>query len=333
MQTTPFGPYGLSISILLVGMMLALSGMALGLGYALNDKGLKEFGKKEIMQSLINGALVGGFLVLFVNGGLVDSLINSMVLANGTTISCSSFLQYNSAICFAYNYLVGTNQYYFMGFSRYSVLTSVMTLMIALTTLYATLGLLKLFLSPLLSQIQGIVQILGAAAVSATTQAAVLSFIAASALTVMLPLGLVLRAFYPTRSLGSFLIALTIGLYIVLPLTYLMNATIVGYYGSANSQASLTTLIGNVTRVSSSATGYANQYTSSGGVLEMVVGAWNELMEGVSTLLSSFFNIVAYFILYAFLLPAFSLMLTGISVRELARLLGSESFFGKYNLL
>ena len=99
-----------------------------------------------------------------------------------------------------------------------------MEMVTGLIGLYAALGVLKTFLSPLLSQIQSAVQVLGAAAVSATVQASVLMAIAAGALSTLLPLGLILRTFYPTRRLGGFLIALSIGVYVVLPLTYVMNA-------------------------------------------------------------------------------------------------------------
>ncbi len=44
-------------------------------------------------------------------------------------------------------------------------------------------------------------------------------------------------------------------------------------------------------------------------------------------------NQLAYLIVYAFVLPIFSLIVTGISIRELSRVLGAEAFFGKFNLL
>src|SRR5271157_3810571 len=180
MQALPFGEYGFGISVLLVGIMLTIAGFVLGIGYVINDKRLKEFGKEEIIQSVINGALVGGMIAMFVSGGPVDSVINSIVMGNGTTMSCSSFLAGNSAICFAYDYLVGSGTYTFLGVSHTSILTSLTSLIVVLLGTYAVLGLLKAFLSPLLSLIQSAVQALGAAAVSVTVQASVLAFVAAS---------------------------------------------------------------------------------------------------------------------------------------------------------
>lgn len=333
MQALPFGTYGLSISVLLVSAMLAIGGILLGLGYALNDRRFKEFGKNEILQSLINGALVGGFLLFFVSGGVVDTLVNSLVLTNGTSISCASFLQTNSAICFAYNYLIGPKQYYYQGSYRFSVLSSITLIVTALISLYAVLGLFKLFLSPVLAQIQSAVQMLGTAAVSVTVQASVLMFIAASALTLMLPTGLILRSFYPTRKMGSFLIALTIGLYLVLPLTYLMNATIASYYGSASGQSGLSTLTANLSSIKNITLSYASQGTNSTGIVAELVSLGSQLSSQLSGLVSYLYNAVAYFIVYTFVLPAFSLMLTAISVKELATLMGSDNFFGRFNLL
>lgn len=333
MQPLPFGGYGLSISILLVSIMLAIGGLLLGIGYAMNDKRFREVGRSEILQALINGALVGGFLVLFAGGGVVDSLVNSIVLANGTSVSCGSFLQYNSAICFAYSYLVGPGQYHYQGTGHSSVLSSVNLLIAGLVSLYAVLGLFKTFISPVLAQIQGTVQVLGAAAVSATVQASVLMFIAVSALTVILPLGLVLRSFYPTRKMGSFLIALTIGLYLILPLTYLMNAGIANYYGSASSQPGIVTLTSNFENIKNNALSYANHGTNGTGIVSVLADLGSGIAAQISGLMSYLFDAVAYFIVYTFILPAFSLMLTAISVRELSVLLGSDNFFGKFNLL
>ncbi|VVC03422.1 Uncharacterised protein [Candidatus Burarchaeum australiense] len=53
-----------------------------------------------------------------------------------------------------------------------------------------------------------------------------LQIIHASAFTVLLPMGIVLRAFGITREAGSFMIATAIGLFIVLPLTYVMDKMI-----------------------------------------------------------------------------------------------------------
>jgi hypothetical protein len=328
MQVLPFGEYGFGIAVLLVGIMLAVAGFALGIGYAINDKRLKEFGREEIIQSIINGALVGGLIALFVSGGPVDSVINSIVMSNGTTMSCSSFLSGNSAICFSYNYLVG-GAYTFMGVSHSSILTGTTSLIVVLLGTYGVLGLLKTFLSPLLSLIQSAVQALGAAAISATVQASVLAFIAVSTLTVILPTGLILRSLYPTRKLGGFLIALAISLYVVLPLTYVMNATISSNYQSATNSTGLNSVTLGPGSIENGVLSAVNQSSNSTVTLLSLSG----VQSWATNFLDGLFSAVASFMVWAFILPAFSLMLTGISLREMSRLLGSDTFFGKFNLL
>jgi hypothetical protein len=328
MQALPFGEYGFGIAVLLVGIMLAVAGFALGIGYAINDKRLKEFGREEIIQAVINGALVGGLIALFVGGGPIDSVMNSIAMGNGTAMSCSSFLSGNSAICFAYNYLVG-GTYTFMGTPHSSILTGVTSLIVVLLGTYGVLGLLKTFLSPLLSLIQNAVQALGAAAISATVQASVLAFVAASALTVILPAGLIMRSLYPTRRLGGFLIALAISLYVVLPLTYVMNATIAGTYQSATNSTGLSSVTLGPSGIEGGVLSAVNRSSNSTATLLSVSG----VQSWATNFLDGLFGAVAAFIVWAFILPAFSLVLTGISLRELSRLLGSDTSFGKFSLL
>jgi len=54
-----------------------------------------------------------------------------------------------------------------------------------------------------------------------------LQVVQATAFTIVLPMGILLRAFAITRDAGSFMIAASIGLYIVLPLTYVMDRMLI----------------------------------------------------------------------------------------------------------
>lgn len=55
-------------------------------------------------------------------------------------------------------------------------------------------------------------------------QLAIMRFVESSMFTVFLPIGIILRAFPPTRGAGAVLIAIAIGMYIVYPLTYTLLA-------------------------------------------------------------------------------------------------------------
>jgi len=53
-------------------------------------------------------------------------------------------------------------------------------------------------------------------------QIAIMKFVETSMFTIFLPIGIILRAFPPTRGAGAVMIALAIGFYIVYPFTYTM---------------------------------------------------------------------------------------------------------------
>lgn len=347
MHTTPlpFGAYGFSIAILLISIMLSISGIILGLGYALDDRKLKEFGKNEIYQSIINGVLVGGMLLLFVKNGPIDAVVNSVIPPN-TTFSCPSYMANNSAICFAYAYLAGSVVYTFMGSAHFSLLSKItflITVLFMLSTLLGAIASLELNLlivslnfsyivKPLLNEIQYIINLLTATAVSISVQAFLLIFISLTALTIILPLGLILRSFYPTRKLGGFFIAVSIGLYIVFPLSYLFNAVLLNAYNS-NYNAS------SITIATSAASSFENESMSVLSIRNNTSGAFS--LEGdlakLSSIVSNALNELLYYtssvIMQVFILPIFSLIITGISIKEFSELLGSEAFFGKFRVL
>jgi hypothetical protein len=349
MNPLPFGEYGFSISIYVLSIMFMLSGMVLGIGYALNDRRLKEFGRKELYQSIVNGVLIGSLLMLFANGGIITQLINSLTVSNGTILHCSEMLSVNKALCLAYDYLVGEQQYTFYGRVHSSVLSEVTGLITALLGLSAVLGaiagikinLVIITLSfgsvvnPLIYELQYIVKTLSAIAISILVQSAVLMVISVSTLTVLLPSGMILRTFYPTRRLGGFLTALSIGLYVVLPLSYVLNATILNQYSSNVNATELNQITLSAQGIKDniiSSNRFANE-TGGFGVIEGLSNSMYSLANSVDSTVNLVLSNVSEFIMYAFITPLFSLIVTGISIRELAELMGSEAFFGKFNIL
>lgn len=351
MDTLPFGTYGFSIAVYVIGIMLSIAGISLGIGYATNKRSLKEFGKEEIYQSVINGVLVGSMLLLFSQNGIVNSLINQITFYNSTSITCQSYMSGNAALCLAYDYLAGSG-YTYMGIFHPSILSSVTTLMAGLLGLNTVLGVIASIninlvvvsislgpvANPLISQIMYFVRILTTILTGVMVQSSILIFISLTATTVMLPAGLILRSFYPTRKLGGFLIALAIGLYVVLPLSYVLNAMIANSYSQAANNSSIVDL-------TSSASNFKNTLISIPEVRNQsdygralsFLGTITTGISGISDYFSGIINwlvsSVAYFIVYTFILPGFSLILTIISVRELSAVLGSEAFFDLFRVV
>lgn len=344
--------YGYTIAIYVIGIMFAIAGISLGLGYALSERKLKEFGRKELLESVFNGIIIGSLFILFSNNGAISVVLNQLTLQNGTNISCSSFLEQNPAICLANNYLVGTTPYSFNGVYHSSVLTTVSTMIVGLVSLNTILGLiaaakidlllvtisLSYVVSPLISQIQYVVRILSTVAISTIVQSSVLLFAAVSSLSIILPSGMILRSFYPTRKLGGFLMATAIGLYVVLPLSYVMNASLVSSFSNNVNATSLSQISLSASNFQGSIIGSGEQaqksnYTDITGIINTMTIGITSISTSITNLINGLLGFVAYLIVYSFVLPIFSLIITGISIRELSQILGAEAFFGKFNIL
>ncbi len=347
-----FTTYGYDIVIYLIAIMLSIGGITLGLGYAINERKLKEFGKKELTESLFNGIIVGSLFLLFSSNGALGIVINQLTLSNNTTISCSAILSQNPAICLANNYLVGTEPYTFDGVQHYSVLSSVTSLMVSLISLNTVLGLvgsskidliiitisLSYVVNPIITQIQYLIRILSTISISILVQAAIITLIAFSALSLILPSGIILRSFYPTRKLGGFLIAVAIGLYVVLPLSYVLNASMASSFSTnvnstSLSEVTLSTKNFQNTLLNSGAEAQNSNDSILTSLANTISGGITSLTNSISNTITYLYSIISYFIVYVFILPIFSLILTGISIRELSQILGSEAFFGKFDIL
>ena len=66
----PFLGYGIAMG--LVSIMVAMSGIILGIGLAMDDRKLKELGRSELYQAIINGIIVGSLFLAFSQGGRND---------------------------------------------------------------------------------------------------------------------------------------------------------------------------------------------------------------------------------------------------------------------
>ena len=342
------GIYGISVT--LIAIMLSVAGMVLGIGYAIDDRRLKEFGRSEIYQSLINGVIVGTLIVAFSTGGFFTILINSITGSASVSASCDQAMSGNYAICFAYNYLVGLQPVTINNVAYPTLIDTSMSLLAPVSVLYAGLSLLgsiKLtigvisigfasMLNPLLTALDYVIEALTAAVVSIEVQGILLNFIAIVAIPVLLPIGIVLRTVYFTRRLGGAIMAIAIGLFAVFPLTYVMNAVLSSTYLSSLSSGSVSNFILSETAANNNivngALGVSSNTKNAAGIVAGFTSSINSLVQGFDGFINQLLGFVALIIIDTFFLPVFSLILTMISIRELARILGSEISFGRlYN--
>ncbi len=351
----PFAGYDIGIAI--IGIMIAVAGILLGLGFAIDDKKMKEFGRAELYQALINSAIIGALFLSFSQYGIFTSIINGVT--GGVSLqNCGADLGYNEAICFAYNYLIGSALISVNGHLYPSLITSTVTLLAPTTLLYIAIGTistinidviiisvglagLKVFLGPL----HGLVDFLALNIFLIAAQAALLKFIALTAIPVILPVGLILRTFYFTRKLGGAIIAFAIGFFAVFPMTYVLDAQLMDSYASGSSGQAFSTAISAIDNATSSADSISgsafdtskdlfsvsfNSITSN--PFSDMINLASNFSTIFSALISYIEDAITFLIIQVFILPTFSLVLTAISIRELAKILGSEISFGRFDI-
>jgi hypothetical protein len=336
---------GYSIAIEVLAIMIAVGGIIFGVGLAINDRRLKQIGQSELYQVVINGAIIGAFIVLFVPGGLISALLGSMTTGVSGT-SCSAYPN-NPATCFATSYLSGVSDVTINGNPYQSLLTSNLELLSASALLYAGVGTLSsvkldLFiisfglqgLNAILGPLKGIIDFLSLSSVFIIAQSMLLGFFYYTALPLMLPVGIVLRTVYFTRKLGGAIIAIAIGGYLILPLTYVFSAVLLNtFYVNAlatpvsSTVSSINTFLSSVQSLQGSAFSLGSTQSANTinfNLVGVVTSGIGVLTSSFNLVLSAIWDSMVVLIIQVFFLPIFSMILTFISVKELAKLLGSE---------
>lgn len=338
-----FNGYFIGFSI--ISIMLVIAGIILGLGIALNEKNLKEFGKSELFQSIINGVLLSSLFLIFSKNGLITDIINNIVLKASTTLSCPGFESTNYAICFAYNFLTGLNGFVINTVHFFSLFTEISTMLISISSIYVILALisslkfnfiigisLSSIFTPILSVLSSVITTLVFSLLSIEVQAALLKFAGIISINVLLPIGIILRTFYFTRRLGGTIIAIAIGFFCIFPLTYLLNAQLVYSYSSNTSLSN--SFLQNTTQLKSN---ILNQIpTTSNSISQQFITILDASITNFSSyfwnMINNIINELAIIIVEVFFLPLLSLILTIVSIREFAKVLGSEISFGKFDI-
>jgi len=325
---------GMGIAIIVVTASIVLAGILIGIGRAFGYKRIEYFGIEELIQSVINAALIGSFVAVI---GLIGTASSSITLAG-----CSQGSVIDQLICT----LSTTSD---LLFGLFQQMVQVLDLLGYYQGLSLDFGAFSV--SPFGNL----------ASVSSTLSAQLLSldlammlielnrqmalFVSQNALALIFPIGLVLRTVFATRKVGGFLIALAVGLYIFYP------AFVLIFPGpQAEINASITAM-GQLTNNSY----YApvpvidlNDNYAIAGKLDIMSGRCSQNLSNTSACqdfinalpqnstatadFSSDLTLVVQrnttalskSLLYAVIAPLFSLLLTIVFVKELGSLLGSE---------
>ncbi len=347
----PFAGYGIAVEVLAI--MIIIGGIVYALGYAMGDKKLRQMGQDELYQVVINGLIIGAFIVLFAPGGIISVLITSLTAGvSGTT--CTTYTA-NPAICFAINYLSGLSPVTVNGNVYPSLLDSNIALLSATTVLSVAIGTLSSIsvnlwvvsfglqgLSTISGPLKGIVDFLSLSTVFIVAQAMLLSFIYYVALPILLPLGIVLRTFYFTRKLGGAIIAIAIGGFLILPMTYVLSATLMDAYLTnslsspiSTTVSSINSFISNVQSLQGSAFSLGSTQTANTinyGLVGTVLSGIGGISASFNLLISEIWNSIVLIVIQVFFLPIFSLIITFISTKELAQIFGSELSLEIFNV-
>jgi hypothetical protein len=317
-------PWELTVLAALLVQLLIIV-FAYMISYAFNVKELAGWSKGEIYQVAMMAFIVFLFFALI-------KVENIVFEAYGFSPSQSDS---NPAIENARLYLDSVRTY------SLSIVTSVQTSIFVLNFIQAQGENIKIpyfefkdTVKEAVKSISGLLNIINISATSVlgltTLQSYFLDIIARLAFTVILPFGLLFRMFSFTRSVGNFLIVVAISFYIVYPLTFLMNQTIVDTL--LNKQGGWQDILGERKLQNSNFVQFlsgVNSITEKDTVVSDLISAGTAVLNKINKYINPF-NILdeaAFgFILFT-LIPILNFTITIIVAKELGSLFGSDVSF------
>jgi len=344
---------GVEIAVIIVTASILLAGIMMGLGKALGYKRIESFGVEELIQSIVNAAIIGSFAAIIELVAVISGTIVTPSCSEGNVVEqlrCT-LTGLNDGIFLMFQELVRTLN--ILGFYQ-SISLDFGAFAIAP---FENLASVSAALSAQLLSINAIIILVG-------LNIQIAEFVGANALGLLFPIGLVLRTLFATRKVGGFLIALSIGLYLFYPAFVLIfpdpmedvdnsyftmkNFTNNSFYASmpvvdlngnyalagkldlmsghcfgienlSNSTACNQTLIDQGFRINTS-------NTSNVTVWETVMpeNLSTDFTGDLTMISQSNSRSIAKSLLYSVVGPIFSLIITVVFVKELASILGSE---------
>lgn len=323
---------GVEIAVVVVTASIILAGILIGVGRAFAFKRLEYFGIEELIQSIINAAIIGGFAAII---ALVNTVASSVVAE-----TCGAGDAVAQLICTIGN----VNTAIFAMFQELARLTELLGYYQSLALDFSAFtvqpfanlsGLSGVFITQMLS-LQFLLILLD-------LNAQVLQFIAQNALLLLFPVGLVLRTLFATRKVGGFLIALALGLYILFPVFVLVfpdpsedlqNAT--AAMSAFNNQSMYATvpvvdlndnyaIAGKLDMMSGRCFGDGLANTSAcANITANYTGAAPDFSGELTVITQRNSTAISRVTLYSVFAPLFSLLITIVFVKEVGTLLGSE---------
>ncbi len=309
----------LTIAGTVVALSIVFSGLLIGIGRAIGAVKLEYFGREELVQAIINAALVGAYATIIltateISKGMVgesacavgDAMANLQCIYSSISDQSFSLMQSTLAI----QHMVGYYQSIVLEFGTFSIQP-----MSHLSSIALVLGGQIFILQQLLLVSEMHVQLL--------------AFFGPQLLAFFFPLGLIFRSFFSTRKLGGFLIALSIGLYLLYP-----SMVLVFPQPQLNETSMLLQNVTNKTQYSTLPILDLNDNYALAGKLDNMtaISSTNSTSSvdftGDLTLSAQYISeATASLIIFIILAPLFSLIVTLVFIKEATDIFGGEFFY------
>lgn len=359
------GGSAFNIAIYTIISMLILVGIVHLLSRVMGNRRMGEWARNEFLEVIISAIIVGGlFTLMNPDTGVIIQAFNSLVpketlmvpvfdggrmsVAELSATGCSTraglitfgVLPDGTILCFAYKYLAT------LAGTITSLLGWIFQMNFWIDTLSKfSIDLIIIEITPL-AGLSSVVQVLNSVMQSLMflgmvvgVEMALLIFIGQTALTIFLPIGVVLRCFFGTRRVGGALIALSVGLYLVFPLALSLNA--VASYGmmTADIADPLMELGEKMKALQPFGTGSTFSTTSdftSGekwlAYLEVLGGALASIATLLALIPQTLVKMLSALALQVTILPVLSVMITVLAIKEMAGLFGSEINLSRFEV-
>jgi hypothetical protein len=321
---------GIEIATTVVLASIVLSGILIGIGRAFSYKKIENFGVEELLQSIVNAAIIGSFGAIIFLISTVATGVTEKSCTKGDVVaqlSCT-LREVNVSVFSLFQEIIkslnilGYYQSLKIDFSTFSIIP------------FSNLFALSAILSAHALSLQLEMMLL-------EFNVQILAFIAQNVLLLLFPIGLTFRTFFATRKIGGFLIALSIALIIFYPSFVLIFPNpkqdvmiAAGYASNFTNNTKYATvpivdlnnnyaLAGKLDMMSGRCDNAANSshcYNLTGNSTNYSA----EFSQDLTLLIQTTGNSITKVFLYSAFAPLFSLILTIIFVRELAGILGGE---------
>lgn len=333
----------LEIAVAIVTASIILSGILIGLGRAFSIKKIESFGIEELVQSVINAALIGALASIITLVGTLANLETTGICSNSPDILIKTkcnFEALNEQLWKFENALISSSNiisYYknleldFGGFSTkpfesLEPISKILSGQIITTNLLLTINLAIVGFSDFMSK---------------------------NALALILPLGLLLRSFFITRKIGGILIAVAIGAVLIFPtfalgfenpVTQVKNATEKINEFNSNVYYAPTPIIdlnnnfavaAKIDVMSGRCLNASNNSLCSNQTITGLNSTSNtpDFQGDMTVLMQTSSQVVSNASLYSIISPIFALLISIFFVVELGGILGSELISSTANLI